>query len=114
MFYKTNIIRQKSLYITSTPNLYVMLTSIEIPKYLDVLLILDEKVTKAKIYKILDRSTTYLTDALRYFEERGLVKLYTSPKDDRQLMIELTDKGKDVQKIIITLYNVMGLNKTRR
>jgi DNA-binding MarR family transcriptional regulator len=91
-----------------------MLTSIEIPKYLDVLLILDEKITKAKIYKILDRSSTYLTDALKYFQEHKLILLYNAPKDDRQLMIELTPKGKDVQKIIITLYNVMGLNQTRR
>lgn len=91
-----------------------MLTQIEIPKYLDVLLILDDKVTKAKIYKILDRSSTYLTDALKYFEEHGIITIYNNPKYERQLLIELTSKGKDVQNIIITLYNVMGLNKTRR
>jgi len=99
-----------------------MLTQIELPKYLDVLLILDDKVTKTKIHKTLDRSSTYLTDALKYFEEHELILIYNAPKskrhnasrNDRQLMIELTPKGKDVQNIIITLYNVMGLNKTRR
>ena len=91
-----------------------MLTQIEIPKYLDVLLILDDKVTKAKIYKILDRSSTYLTDALKYFEEHGIITITNNPKYERQLLIELTSKGKDVQNIIIALYNVMGLDKTRR
>lgn len=91
-----------------------MLSTIEIPKYLDVLLILDDKVTKAKIYRILDRSSTYLTDALKYFEEHELIIIYTNPKNARQLQIELTPKGKDVQKIIVTLYNSMGLKHTLR
>lgn len=86
-----------------------MLRPIEIPKYLDVLLILNDKISKAKIYRTLDRSSTYLTDALRYFEQLELIKMYIDPRNERQLLIELTPKGKDVQNIIITLYNAMGL-----
>lgn len=86
-----------------------MLRQIEIPKYLDVLLILDDKISKAKIYHTLGRSSTYLTDALKYFEQHDLVKLYTDPRQQNQLLIELTPKGKDVQNIIVTLYNALGL-----
>lgn len=90
----------------------VMLKSIEFPQYLDVLLIIDDKATKAKIYKVLDRSKDYLTKSLRYLEAHGLVIISKGKlKDSKILLIELTPNGKDVQNIIITLYNIMGLKK---
>lgn len=92
-----------------------MLKKIELPQYLDVLLIIDDNVTKAKIYKVLDRSRDYLTRSLIYLESHGLITITKGErcgryiKDYRTLQIHLTDKGRDVQKIIITLYNIMGL-----
>jgi DNA-binding MarR family transcriptional regulator len=94
-----------------------MLKSIEFPKYLDVLLIIDDKATKAKIYKILDRSKDYLTKSLRYLEAHGLVTITRGEmcgryiKHSRTLVIELTTKGRDVQNILLTLYNLMGLQR---
>lgn len=86
-----------------------MLKSIEIPQYLDVLLILDDKVTKAKIYKMLDRSKDYLTRSLRYLKEHELIIIERDIKDTRLVVITLTTKGKDAQNIVLTLYNMMGL-----
>ena len=86
-----------------------MLKSIEIPQYLDVLLILDDKVTKAKIYKMLDRSKDYLTRSLRYLKEHELILIERDNKDTRLVVITLTTKGKDAQNIVLTLYNMMGL-----
>jgi len=86
-----------------------MLMNIEIPKYLDVMLILDDKVTKSKIYKNLNKSSSYIGQALKYLEHHGLITMMNKPHDDRQLIIELTPKGKNVQKVIITLYNSMGI-----
>ena len=92
-----------------------MLKSIEFPQYLDVLLIIDDKATRARIYKVLDRSKDYLTKSLRYLEAHGLITITKGErkgryiKDSRTLVIELTRKGKDVQNILLTLYNLMGL-----
>jgi len=105
----------ESVYIITTIFKYFnkqeknnMLKSIEFPKFLDVLLIIDDKATKAKIYKVLDRSKDYLTRSLRHLEAHGLVTL---TKGSKVLSIELTSKGRDVQNILITLYNIMGLRK---
>jgi DNA-binding HxlR family transcriptional regulator len=92
-----------------------MLKKIEFPQYLDVLLIIDDNVTKAKIYKVLDRSKDYLTKSLRYLEAHGLIIITQGERrgktirDYRTLQITLTPKGRDVQNIIVTLYNIMGL-----
>ena len=82
---------------------------VELPKYIDVLLILDDKATKAKIYKILDRSKDYLTNALRYLKAKELLIIEKDHKDERLIIIKLTPKGRDAQNIIITLYNILGL-----
>jgi DNA-binding MarR family transcriptional regulator len=86
----------------------------DIPKYLDVLLILDEKITKAKIYRLLDRSPDYLTTAIRRLQEQKLILVQKNPKDERTLNIELTPRGRDVQNIILALYNAMGIKKQNR
>jgi DNA-binding MarR family transcriptional regulator len=89
-----------------------MLKSIEFPQHLDVLLIIDDKATKSKILKVLDRSKDYITRSLKYLEAHGLVILSKGKlKDSKILLIELTPKGRDVQNILITLYNIMGLRK---
>lgn len=90
-----------------------MIEQVEIPKYLDVLLILDEKVTRARINRLITRSSNYISDSLDYLQNRGIIKLSTQKKSSR-LIIELTDKGKDIQNIIIILYNKMGLVRKPR
>jgi DNA-binding MarR family transcriptional regulator len=91
-----------------------MLTQIEIPKYLDVLLILDPfKVTKIKrLKKNIDRSSTYICGAIVYLRDHELITIVINPRNSREQIIELTPKGADVQNIIITLYNIMGLKKS--
>lgn len=88
-----------------------MLKKVDIPQYLDVLLILDDKITKAKIYRILDRGKDYLTRSLQYLKEHDIIEIDRDKKDTRLVVITLTPKGKDVQNIVLSLYNLMGLKK---
>jgi len=101
-----------TIILKSTPEKVYALE--DIPKYLDVLLILNEKITKAKIYRLLDRSPDYLTTAIRNLEKQELIIVQRNPRDERTLNIELTPKGKDVQNIIIGLYNAMGIKNMRK
>lgn len=90
----------------------MFMQTIELPKYLDVLLIINNQATKTKIYKLLDRSKDYLTNALRYLQEKDLITITKGTRDDtRIIQIELTPKGKDAQNIVYTLYALMGLKK---
>jgi DNA-binding MarR family transcriptional regulator len=91
--------------------MYIMLKTIELPQYIDVLLILDETSTKARIYKVLARSQDYLTKSLRYLKAHDIITISKDRKDSRLTVITLTPKGKDVQNILIALYNMMGLQK---
>ena len=81
----------------------------ELPQYLDVLLILDNKNTRSKIYKILPRSKDYVTNALRYLLYKELINISSYQRDERTVTITLTPKGVDAQKMILQLYNILGL-----
>ena len=81
----------------------------ELPQYLDVLLILDNENTRSKIYRILPRSKDYITNALRYLLYKELIIISDYKKDERTVIITLTPKGVDAQKMILQLYNILGL-----
>lgn len=84
-----------------------------LPKFLDILIILDDEITYTKIYKTLPRCTDYLTRGLKYLEEKGIVQIKPKPDDARAIMIILTEKGRDAQRLVLTLYNVMGISLYR-
>lgn len=86
----------------------------ELPQYLDVLLILNDKNTRSKIYKILPRSKDYITSALRYLLYKELINISEYQKDERTVTITLTPKGVDAQKMILQLYNLLGLKIMER
>ena len=80
-----------------------------LPKFLDVLLILDDEITYTKMYKALPRCTDYVTRGLKYLKDKNLIDIKENPHDARGIIIVLTNEGRDAQKIIITLYNLMGI-----
>lgn len=82
---------------------------LELPKYLDVLLILDKGTTRSRICRLLSRSKDYLTNALNYLVAHELITIQKGTDDERTIIITLTDKGHDAQEMIIQLYNIMGL-----
>ena len=86
----------------------------ELPQYLDVLLILDNKNTRSKIYKILPRSKDYVTSALRYLLYKELINISAYQRDERTVTITLTTKGIDAQNMILQLYNILGLKIMER
>lgn len=86
-----------------------MRKKIELPKYLDVLLILDNKNTRSRIHRILPRSKDYITNALNYLLYKELINISEYKRDERTVIISLTPKGTDAQKMILQLYNILGL-----
>lgn len=84
-----------------------------LPKFLDILIILDDEITYTKIYKTLPRCTDYLTRGLKYLKQKELIEIHEKPNDARAIIITLTPKGRDAQKIVITLYNTMGIRLKR-
>jgi DNA-binding MarR family transcriptional regulator len=85
-----------------------------LPRYLDILIILDDEITYTRIYKSLPRCTDYITKGLRYLRDKGLITIKENPKNAKGLIITMTPKGRDTQRIVITLYNNLGIQMTRK
>lgn len=79
-----------------------------LPRFLDLLIILNDNITYTKIYKLLPRSSDYLSRGLKYLKEKRLINIIENPADARSISIQLTNKGKDAQRMLITLYNIIG------
>lgn len=90
-----------------------MKEKLSLPKFLDILIILDDEITYTKIYKILPRCTDYLTRGLKYLKEKELITITENPRDARAIIIKLTPKGRDAQRMVITLYTLMGIRLRR-
>jgi predicted transcriptional regulator len=74
----------------------------ELPKFLDLLLILNDE-TNTKILKHkLQKNKDYVFAGLAYLKEKNMIELKHSGK---QYVIILTSKGKDAQQIVIHLFN---------
>ena len=80
-----------------------------LPRFLDILIILDDDTTHTKIYKTTARCTDYINRGLKYLKEKELITIQENPKDSRGTIIKLTTKGRDTQRIVITLYNNLGI-----
>lgn len=88
-----------------------MRSKLDLPKFLDILILLDEQTTYTKIYKGLPKSTGYIVYGLHYLRDKGLITMSDNPCDARALVINLTDKGADAQRMVITLYGLMGIRR---
>ena len=85
--------------------------NLSLPNFLDLLIILDEETTYTKIYKSLPRCRDYSVRGLHYLESKGLVTIKENPKDGRAVLITLTPKGKDAQRMVLTLYALMDVRR---
>jgi DNA-binding MarR family transcriptional regulator len=80
-----------------------------LPKFLDILIILDDDTNCTKIYKTTTRCTDYINRGLKYLRDKELITINENIHDARGMIITLTPKGRDTQRIVITLYNNLGL-----
>ena len=85
---------------------------IEFPKYLDVLLLLQDNDNRLRVNKVLDRSEPYIVKALSYLESVGCIYFSDDVKDNRKVIISLTDKGRDVKRLVLALCNCIGIKVT--
>jgi len=58
---------------------------------------------------MLPRCSDYITRGLKYLKEKELIVIQENPDDTRSIIIIMTDKGRDAQRMLLTLYNLMGL-----
>jgi DNA-binding MarR family transcriptional regulator len=82
--------------------------TLSLPKFLDVLLVLNDNITYTRIYRLLPRCADYLTRGLKYLKDHDLITIENNPNDARAIVIKLTPKGRDAQKMLLTLYNIVG------
>ncbi|NFL39584.1 MarR family transcriptional regulator [Clostridium botulinum] len=67
----------------------------------------DEKITVKGIGKRLHLDSGTLTPLLKKLEFMGLVNRYRDKNDDRVVIVELTDKGRQLKEEIVTVPNDM-------
>jgi DNA-binding MarR family transcriptional regulator len=77
----------------------------QLPKYLDLLLILNEKTTTKIIKHKLKRNKDYVCRGLNYLQDKGMINLIIDNKNNRRYVISLNNKGRNAQKIVILLFN---------
>ena len=77
----------------------------ELPKYLDLLLILNDQETTRIVQRKLQKNKDYVFAGVKYLEEKGMIDLIVDNDCGRRYKIKLLDKGKDAQKIISMLFN---------
>ena len=76
---------------------------VELPKYLDVLLLINDFDDRTRIVRSLDRSESYVVKALDALVGYGCITVTPVAKDSKFVTIALTTKGKDVKRLVSRL-----------
>lgn len=74
------------------------------PGYLDVFFRLWERdgITQKELHRTLDVEQATLSNTLKRMERDGLLVRKRNPKDRRQTLIELTDTGANLRRLVVT------------